>query len=123
MINTSIKRLCCQKQRQYNKAQQSGLEEDWSNYKSIKKHTQKIRKEAYEAYVDSIVTTGPEANPKHFWSFIKARRTDHCGVAPLNHGGSVHSDSVAKSNILNSYFNSVYTKELFHNMPTLVEIK
>ena len=57
--------------------------EDWSNYKSIKKHTQKICKEAYEAYVDSIVATGPENNPKRFWSFIKARRTDHCGVAPL----------------------------------------
>ena len=54
------------------------------------------------------------------WSFIKARRTDHCGVPPLNHDGSVHSDSVAKSNIFNSYFNSVYTKELFHNMPTLI---
>ena len=42
-------------------------------------------------------------------------------MTPLNHVGSVHIDSVAKSNILNSYFNSVYTKELFHNMPTLVE--
>ena len=31
-----------------------------TNYKSIKKHTQKICKEAYEAYVDSIVATGPE---------------------------------------------------------------
>ena len=120
-INTSIKRLCRQKQRRYNKARRSGLVEDWSNYKSIKKHTQKICKEAYEAYVDSIVATGPENNPKRFWSFIKARRTDHCGVAPLNHNGSVYSDSVAKSNILNRYFNSVYTKELFHNMPTYAE--
>ena len=43
-----------------------------------------------------------EANPKCFWSFIKAKRTDHCGVVSLNHDGSVHSDSVAKSNILSS---------------------
>ena len=43
-INTSIKRLCHQKQRRYNKAQRSGLEEDWSSYKSIKKHTQKYVK-------------------------------------------------------------------------------
>ena len=85
------------------------------------KHTQKICKEAYEAYINSIVATGPENNPKRFWSFVKARRTDHCGVAPLNEDGSVYSDSVAKSNILNKYFNSVYTEELFHNMPTMVE--
>ena len=120
-INTSIKRLYHQKQRRYNKAQRSGLEEDWSNYKLIKKHTQRICKEAYEAYINSIVATGPKNNPKRFWSFVKARRTDHCGVAPLNEDGSVYSDGVAKGNILNKYFNSVYTEELFHNMPTMVE--
>ena len=111
-FNTSIKRLCRQKQRCYNKARQSSLDEDWSNYKLIKKHTQKVCKAAYEAYVDSIVATGPENNPKHFWSFIKARRTDHCGVA---------TNGVDKAKIFNRYFNSVYTKELLHNMPTLTE--
>ena len=38
--------------------------------------------------------------------------------APLNEDSTVYSDSVAKSNIFNKYFNS---EELFHNMPTLVE--
>ena len=56
-----------------------------------------------------VVATGPKINPKRFWSFIKARRTDHCGVAPLNHNGSVYSDSVAKCNVLNRYFNSERT--------------
>lgn len=122
-INTSIKRLCRQKQRCYNKARQSGLREDWSNYKSINKRAQKACKEAYEAYVDSVVTTGPESNPKRFWSFIKARRTDHCGVAPLTQDGLVCADNVGKANMLNRYFNSVYTKELLHNMPILTESK
>ena len=43
-INTSIKRLCHQEQCRYNKARRSGLEEDWSNYKLIKKYTQKYVK-------------------------------------------------------------------------------
>ena len=38
--------------------------------------------------------------------------------APLNEDSTVYSDSVAKSNIFNKYFNS---EELFHNIPTLVE--
>ena len=88
----------------------------------INKHTYPRKyKEAYEAYINSIVATEPENTPKCFWSFIKARRTDHCGVAHLNEDGSVYSDSVAKGNILNKYFNSVYTEELVHNMPTMVE--
>ena len=93
----------------------------WSSYKLIKKHTQKVCKAAYEAYVDSIVASGPENNPKHFWSFIKAKRTDHCGVAPLTQDGLVYINGVDKANIFNRYFNSVYTKELLHNMPTLTE--
>ena len=42
-------------------------------------------------------------------------------MALLNEDGSVYSDGVAKGNILNKYFNSVYTEELIHNMSTLVE--
>ena len=68
-----------------------------------------------------MVTIGPDNNPKHFWSFIKGRRTDHCGVASLNHEGSVYSDDIAKGNILNRYFTSNYAIEQFDDMPILAK--
>ena len=42
-------------------------------------------------------------------------------ISPIFSCRVTYSDSVAKGNILNKYFNSVYTEELFHNMPTMVE--
>ena len=58
-----------------------------------------------------VVATIPENSPKHFWSFNKAKRTDHCGVAPLNHDDTVYSDSIASL--------SVYIKKLYHKIPTM----
>lgn len=50
-------------------------------------------------------------NPKRFWSFIKSKRCDASGVAPLTKDGTTHSDSLKKANILNDQFTSVFTSE------------
>ena len=50
------------------------------------------------------VTTGLNNNPMHFWS-------DHCGVASLNHDGSVHSDSVVKDK-MHTYLRDTLTQLL-----------
>lgn len=50
-------------------------------------------------------------NPKRFWSFIKSKRCDASGVAPLTKDGTTHSDSMKKANILNDQFTSVFTSE------------
>ena len=42
-------------------------------------------------------------------------------MAPLTQDGMVYTDSINKANILNRYFNSVYTKELLHNIPIMTE--
>ena len=41
-------------------------------------------------------------NPKRFWSFIKSKRQDSCGVSPLiDKDGILHSDGAKKVEILN----------------------
>jgi hypothetical protein len=49
--------------------------------------------------------------PKRFWGFIKSKRCDNTGVAPLKHqtSGITYSDK-AKANILNEQFSSVFNK-------------
>jgi hypothetical protein len=49
--------------------------------------------------------------PKRLWSFVKSKRTDSCGVAPLKRYGIAYSDARMKTNILNNEFTSVFTSE------------
>ncbi|VDI08795.1 Hypothetical predicted protein [Mytilus galloprovincialis] len=50
-------------------------------------------------------------NPKRFWSFIKGKRTESTGVAPLRKEGILHSHTETKANILNDQFTSVFSSE------------
>ena len=58
-------------------------------------------------------------NPKKLYSFIKSKKCDASGVAPLTSNGVNHSDSVKKANILNDQFTSVFTKEDLSTVPEL----
>ena len=51
------------------------------------------------------------SNPKRFWSFIKSKRTESSGVAPLRREGILHSDTTTKEDILNDQFTSVFSSE------------
>jgi hypothetical protein len=51
--------------------------------------------------------------------YIKNKKDDKCGVAPLKRNGLTFSDSTTKANILNSQFSSVFTSEDLSNMPDM----
>jgi hypothetical protein len=38
--------------------------------------------------------------PKRLWSFIKSKKCDSTGVAPLSKGGNNHSGSLEEANII-----------------------
>jgi hypothetical protein len=69
--------------------------------------------------------------PKRFWSFLKSKKQESVGVAPLkNKQGFLKSNSQSKANILNDQFTSIFTKEddgpnpnkgpsNFNNMPDI----
>ena len=50
-----------------------------------------------------------EVNLKKFWSFINSKTKENSGVATHMKNGTVHSDSLAKADILNMQFSSVFT--------------
>ena len=59
-------------------------------------------------------------NPTRFWSFIKSKRQESSGVAPLKKpDGLLYSDARSKSEILNSQFSSVFTREDLNTMPSM----
>jgi hypothetical protein len=65
-----------------------------------------------------IISPEAKQNPKKFWSFLKGKKQEASGVAPLrNTDGLIHSDSGTKANILNTQFKSVFTQEDLRSMP------
>ena len=120
-INRSIKQLSRRKQRCYNKARLTGLAEDWETYKKLKRYTQQQCKEAYDSYVNSIVSPESSNNPKRFWSFIKSKRTDYCGVGALQHNGCTYSDNYTKSvfTVNDSLNTPMSSTSLFPDIPAI----
>jgi len=53
------------------------------------------------------------------WTYIKNRKKDHFGVAPLNDGGTTYTEAKQKAQILNKQFESVFTNEDVTNVPQL----
>jgi hypothetical protein len=62
--------------------------------------------------------TGTRSVTKKFWSYIKSLGKDQLGVQPLKQDGLLHADSKTKASILNSQFQSVFTKEDMSNFPS-----
>ena len=52
------------------------------------------------------------------WSYIKSKKVDYCGVAPLQHNDRTYTDSKDKASILNDYFASIFISE-DGSMPSL----
>ena len=118
-INRDLKRLSRRKKRAYKKARTSNKKSDWNRYKQLKKESQMKCRRAYAAHVNDLVSDDQTGNPKKLYSFIKSKKCDASGVAPLQSNGINHSDSIKKSNILNDQFTSVFTVEDTTTIPKM----
>ena len=117
-ISPFIKRLTKRKQRAYNQARLSNSSQDWSVYYSIKKECQRECRKAYNNYVLKFVDTNGDVS-KRLWTFIKDRRTDHCGVASLEVNDTIYNKCKDKASVLNEYFATVFTKKDSSDVPFL----
>ena len=88
------------KDRAYKHYMKSKSPHDYSRYKDLKNAVHVRCKLRYHEYVNSIVMD-ENHKPKRLWSFIKSKRTDACGVAPLKRDGIAYSDAKIKADILN----------------------
>ena len=73
----------------------------------IKRETRLACKQAYNSYLNDMFTD--EGGQKRFWSFIKSKKTENSGIAPLaDSRGITISTSEGKAEILNKQFTSVF---------------
>ena len=58
-----------------------------------------------EMYINNKINEGLQNNTtRPFWSWIKAKKQDHVGVAPLKAGNTLHTDSNTKAKLLLQQF-------------------
>ena len=117
-ITPLIKRLSKRKQRAYNTARLSHHQDDWALYYRLKKECQHECRKAYNNYVMSLIDDNNNIS-KRMWSYVKSKRTDHCGVATLKQDDESFTTPGDKAEILNNYFSSVFTSEDISTIPTL----
>ena len=119
--NGKIRNLSRKKKKYYKKAQRNKFDQDMAKYRATKKLVQSECCKAYYQYINSMIGESIHngGNLKKVWSFIKSKKNDNSGVAPLKKNGIVHSDSQTKADILNTQFSSVFTKGGMSNVPNI----
>ncbi len=111
-FNRYLHRLCKRKQRLFNKAKKTGKKCHWESFKRHQKFTIKAIRNTHWEYLNNILAEGlAEGNTRPFWRYIKSRKQDSFGIAPLKEDGVVHSEAREKAEILNRQFESVFTQE------------
>ncbi|CAG2222754.1 unnamed protein product [Mytilus edulis] len=86
-LTPNIRKLIHRRDRLYKKKQKSADPKITSKFKETNQMVQRELRKAYWKYIENIVTPKEENNQyssmKQFWTYIKHRRTESSGVAPL----------------------------------------
>ena len=109
-LNRNLLRQTRKKKRLWNQAKRT---KNWTNFYAFQKEVKRNFEKAEQNYVNKTIMDGLEKNStKPFWRYVKAKKQDNIGVAPLrNTGGSLVTDSKKKAEILLKQFKSVFTPD------------
>ena len=89
------------KKRTYNRAKRTGIQSDRDIFKTVTKELQAIYKQACIKYLRDCISPDIKNNPKTFFSFIKSRKCENTGIAPMRDKNcKVHIDDKAKAVLL-----------------------
>ena len=101
------RKLLKKKQRLYRQAKKT---KKWTNYRQFQKECKRTLRRAEWDYINTNILEGLNNNStKPFWKYIKSKKQDSFGIAPLKSGNKMVSDSKSKANILVKQFQSVFT--------------
>ena len=118
-IDRNTRRLSRRKKRAYRKARNTNNKKDWDRYKNIQKQNKQGCRKAYNDYVRNMVSEDKGTSSKKLYSFIKSKKCDVSGVAPLKKDGKTYTDASEKAELLNEQFSSVFTMENTSTIPNL----
>jgi len=82
-ITTAVRRGINRKNKAGRKARKTKKPKDRERYRKLKAQARGTSRQAYNNYVHDIISPEQTENPKRFWSFIKSKKQDNSGIAPL----------------------------------------
>ncbi|WAQ98000.1 hypothetical protein MAR_022373 [Mya arenaria] len=84
----------------------------WGLFKQYQRECKKVFKKAEVNHINNTIQKGlEENNSKPFWRYVKSRRQDSVGVAPLKKAGRLVNNGKEKAQILVDQFKSVFTRD------------
>lgn len=98
-----------EKRRAHKKTKQSNAKADCDRYRRVKNESKYECMTAFNNYINYMVSEGN--SNKKFQSFIKGKKSDNSGIAPLRDEGTLHSTPSEQAEILNRQFSSIFNTE------------
>ena len=88
-------------------------------YKQLKRECQRQLRHEHHRYVENLLTDDGSQNhvSKKFWSYLKHKRGDTCGIGTLREGCQLVTDAAEKAEVLNRQFQSVFSTPAEETMP------
>ena len=106
-----------QKHRQYRRWLRTRLDEDHREYVKARNIASRACKKAKANYERMIAEQAKE-NQKPFWAYVKSKTGTRTGIADLKcEDGSIAETDKEKADVLNTFFQSVYTNEPAGDLP------
>ena len=127
-VTNSVKRLMKKPDRAYKKARRSGKALHPIKYKRLRNTTTKRLRDAHDKYLNEVMGgltpgAGPENagsnGAKRAWSYLKLLRTESQGIPALVTNNRVCSSDSAKAEALREQYDSVFTEEDLHTLPSV----
>ena len=122
-ISRQVKTLLRKSKKLFQRQRRTEKVRDIRHYKETKARLQKAEWQSYWQFVENIIEVGDpdqdhKPKQKRFWSYIKSIQKDTGGVASLKENGRLHADPKDKGNILNRQYESTWTQEDTHDIPS-----
>ena len=122
-ITHEIKRMIKTRKRLYSKTKGKSKPDLKKRYHQIDKLIKQKLSSEYNSYVNTLLDDTIHRNPKKFYQFINAKRSDGSGIPPLVcKDGSMASSDTGKAEALNTQYQSVFTKEDLINLPQINDV-
>ena len=114
-INNNIRHMIKRRDRFYKKFKTTNDPSVKEKYKLLKHEIQRDLRTQYWNYIENLFNPDESGNcysgMKKFWSFIKHRKMDNNGVAPIKKNGKLLTSAHDRATILNEQFQSVFFKK------------
>ena len=114
-IIRDVKRVLRRKARLYKKARKTNK---WAAHRLCQKECKRQLRQTEWQHINEVIDQGlQENNTKPFWNYVKSKKEDNIGIAPLKDKGNLVSDCKGRAEILVDQFLSVFTKEDSRDLP------